>query len=724
MNKNKPDNTGINQWLQIKDAPTSIEPWLELLGSYLKNNLNFPAIYVANKIFQLRPDLKAEIDQSGLVNWQVENLDAIIFGQIENGQAQILHAKILDWLQENPDDWICWIYSVGLCELGDIHSASLAHAFERACSLEYIEGESHHLLGLWRLKAGRNSMAIDAFSQLLDIYPVRHGSMMYLGLALLKTGNIPAAEKAFARASLSNNPAFLSLLAGKVYANNYWQEAIEVLKKACTLDTRNIAFWLQLAQIQSEVYLLADCKESLNQALTLEPNSERIKLLEAGLAGKVGDAALHLKQLELSYANEAEPSTSRIISSIAMTSLYQDEMSAQEIAHKHRSLCAKIEESVETLDQFSNILDKSRPLRVGYVTGDLHRQHPVCIFMLPLLMEQSKSNLEIFIYHTGLMHDQYTQRAKECVDKWVEAAEYDDGALRRAIMRDEIDVLIDLAGHTSTHRLGVFAMRAAPVQITFLGYPHSTGLSRMDHLIGDLVVSPENHQSLFSERLLNLPSTVFCWSPVDDYPLPVARAKSLPPVFGSFNNVMKLTPKTIALWSRILLAVPESALLLKAPSLADRAVCQRLVSLFADHGVHQERIEFRGPSELSAMMQEYGDVDIALDPPIYNGGTTSLQALWMGVPIITLEGQNFASRMGASFLTALGRPEWLAKDDDQYVSIATNLVSNLQNIRDGRSKLRGQMTKSPLCNIKKYAKNYEDLLHKAWAEYVDARTIK
>jgi len=289
--------------------------------------------------------------------------------------------------------------------------------------------------------------------------------------------------------------------------------------------------------------------------------------------------------------------------------------------------------------------------------------------------------------------------------------------LQQAIVADGIDILVDLAGHTATHRLGVFAMRAAPVQATFLGYPHSTGLTTMDWLIGDATVSPIEHAHLFSEGLAQLPGSVFCWAPVDEYPLPPPRPQEAPLTFGSFNNAMKLSPKTVALWARVMHAVPDARLLLKAPSLKDAAVQARFAALFAAQGIATERLVFRGPSELAAMMQEYGDIDIALDPTPYNGGTTTLQALWMGVPVLTLAGGNFAGRMGASFLDTMGHPEWVAEDEAGYVEVTRHLAEDIAGVRSGRQQLRECMAASALCDIEAYVANLEALYDRMWAAY-------
>lgn len=713
-------NKPITQWASIKAHPTAVEPWLELLEIYVKYDMRFAATYVASRVCLIDPKFETDIDRLGLLNWRSDKARKEILEQVMDVNYELLCEQLHSWLRDNPNDWFCWLHLAGLYELRGIDSDSKASALNSARSLEYLNGESEHLIGRWCLSAGKAELAAGHFKSLVDIKPLRHGSMMYLGISLIKIGQVAAAESAFERASHSNNPQFLSLLASTVYGLNYWREAIAVLKRALTVDSENILIWIELAQMQINAYLLNDAKSSLQEVFARDAGNATAKSLLAATEGRMGDGALALQQLESVCELECEGLGSRIVSSVAMTMLYQDDIAAQEIANRHRSLCAKVEKNITVSTLLKvNPERRHRHLRVGYVTGDLHRQHPVNIFLLPLLMEQKKSKLEVYVYHTGVMHDQYTGRAKECANKWIDAAEFDDDLLHKIIVKDEIDVLIDLAGHTSTHRLGVFAMRSAPIQASFLGYPHSTGLSQMDYFIGDHVVSPSEHQSLFSERLLNLPNSVFCWSPVDDYLLPPARHRDLPVVFGSFNNIMKLTPRTIRLWSEVLNAVPGSLLLLKAPSLADATVSERLRALFGDHGIVRERIECRGPDELSAMMQEYGDMDIALDPTAYNGGTTSMQALWMGVPLVTLEGNNFPSRMGASFLKSLGRPQWVAKDEGQFVEIAVQMAKEVQDIRNNRPINRNNMANSPLCDIKKYARDFEKLLHGARAQHLD-----
>ncbi|MEO5334844.1 MAG: TIGR03032 family protein, partial [Magnetococcus sp. YQC-5] len=674
--------------------------------------------YAARQAVRIDPTVGTGLQTLKLGPWQDAASGDALLGRPAFSQASALAGRFSSWLKRSPGDWLTWLYLARLREIsvpdGSPHSDQ--DALQQATRLEFVPGESLHWMGVWRLNAGDAPGAVKALSALLEIRPVRHGSMMYLGDALLRVGNIAAAEKAFARASLSSNADFLLTLSAKVYANNYWQEAVDILQKAIDIRPESVPILLSLAKIQSEVYALADCRATLTRLQTLEPDHPDARLLDAGLHGRMGDARGHLALLQSAYTAGGDP-LSRLASSVAMTALYNDIMTPVEVSDLHRRVCSPIEASVLKTTDFANPRTSNRRLRVGFVTGDLHRQHPVNIFILPVLLRFDRARLDVHVYHTGNMHDAYTRQAQASVDGWLEATALDDLSLLQAIIADGIDILVDLAGHTSSHRLGVFAMRAAPVQATFLGYPHSTGLSTIDWLVGDAIVSPAEHAQLFSEGLAQLPDSLFCWAPVDEYPLPPPRSACDPVVFGSFNNAMKLSPKTIQLWARVLRAVPDALLLLKAPALRDMAVQERFTDLFAKQGIASNRLVFRGPSGLADMMQEYGDIDIALDPTPYNGGTTTLQALWMGVPVVTLTGGNFVSRMGASFMQALGQPDWIAGDGEKYVEIAASLARDHPSWRKRRAQLRERMLASPLCNIHGYTSNFENLLHRMWQAY-------
>jgi predicted O-linked N-acetylglucosamine transferase (SPINDLY family) len=707
-------------WAQLRANPLAVECWRLLARSYADLGLWPQQAYAAGQARRLRPAAETgEIASGGAANrtdipapGPTAAATEELLQHPHTAEARIWDQALEAWLADCPGDWLSWLYRARLAD-GEAAAADANDALQRAEALEPITGESRHWLGLWRLNAGDAAAAVAALAPLMDRQPQRHGSLLQLGLALLRLGNRAAAEAAFSRASASSNPGFLRLLAQRVYEHNYWQEAVAVLERARSLAPSDIATLAALARLHWEVYQLSEAEALCRQVLAIDPANSEVPYLLNALPGRRGDARAHLAAVEAHYAALGDPG-SRLASSIAMASLYVDDRSPEEVAALHRRLGAPIEAAVTDLPSFANDPDPDRPLRLGLVSGDFHRQHPVNLFMLPLLERLDRQAFVVSVYHTGSMHDEYTARAQAAASHWIEAGRLDDPALRQRILADGIDLLIDLAGHTSSHRLGVFAMRAAPVQLSFLGYPHSTGLERIDWLIGDPEVTPAEHGHLFSEAIAQLPGSVFCWSPVDDYPLPPPRPAGAPLVLGSFNNIMKMSARTIRLWAALLRDLPQAQLLLKAPSLGDRSVQERFTDLFAAEGIGSQRLRLEGPEELGRMMQRYGEIDIALDPTPYNGGTTTLQALWMGVPVVSLRGGNFVSRMGASFLTTLGRSDWIAADDDGYRAIACRLAADLPALRQERAALRQRMASCGLSDLDRYTADFQALLRRIW----------
>jgi predicted O-linked N-acetylglucosamine transferase (SPINDLY family) len=346
------------------------------------------------------------------------------------------------------------------------------------------------------------------------------------------------------------------------------------------------------------------------------------------------------------------------------------------------------------------------------VSADFHHQHPVNIFMQPVLRELDTAKFELFMYFVGDSHDEQTALARTRTEHWVEVGALNTTQLAKRIDADEIDVLLDMAGHTSQHRMQLFAQRAAPVQMTYLGYPGSTGVPNMDFILGDEVVTPQGCASLYTEQVLRLPGTVFCYAPQENYPFPPYDLKTAtrPLTFGSFNNVPKLTPRTLKLWAAVLREVPGSRLVLKAPSFSDGAAKRIFADRLKDLGVDLGRVEFRGPVGLTDMMAEYADIDIALDPVPYNGGTTSLQAMWMGVPLVTQMGGHFVSRMGASFMTAAGLPEWVAKNDDDYIAVAKKMAKDRNALLELKLGLRERLVKCPAWDVVAHTRALEQTL--------------
>jgi predicted O-linked N-acetylglucosamine transferase (SPINDLY family) len=515
-----------------------------------------------------------------------------------------------------------------------------------------------------------------------------------LGDAYWRLGQKPMAFKAFTLASASHSEVSLSRLGALSFRLNLWQEAIQVLQRNVALHPQRLTARWNLAHLLAECWQMDAAETALREAEAIGP-VPGAKSLRASMAGRRGDADRALQLYQECAADAAEHGA--FASAAAMSSLYSDQLSAEEVAQLHRRLFSSLGEGAKASADFKYPSHKGRRLKLGMVTADFHHQHPVNLFMQPVLRALDRDRIELFVYFNGVSYDEQTRLAMQRAEHWLECATLNDVQLAKHIEADQIDLLLDLAGHTGQHRMRLFAQRAAPVQATYLGYPGSTGVPNIDWILGDAIVTPKGHESLYSEKIWRLPELVFCFSPEDDYPMDglFNRKSDSMITFGSFNNVPKLTSKTLTLWARILRAVPNSKLLLKAPSFTDAGAVKLFQARLSQLGVDLQRVEFRGPTGLADMMQEYHDVDIALDPIPYNGGTTSLQALWMGVPVVVLEGAHFVSRMGASFMTAARLPEWIAEDEDDYVRIAAQMAMDRPKLKELKRGLRARLQALP-----------------------------
>lgn len=647
--------------------------------------------------------------------------------QGKNGEALNLYRKVCTIAPERHEGYLSLARI--LEEQGDAdggaaayHQALLTCAgrSEQVCLL-------HGQMAAFRLERGSAAMALDAMRQALLVsrladppleLNLRCEQQITLGEILMRLGLVELAHRAFERASSATAEATLTRLAETSFRFNLWQEAQEVLRRNLDLHpTSSLAHW-NLAHAYAESWQLGEAEALLAKAEAIGPQPGALSM-RASIAGRLGDVdqALALyRQLA-----EQEGPGSAMASSAAMASLYSDQVSAEEVSQLHRQLFAGLGEGARSASSFANPRDPERRLHLGLVSADFHHQHPVNIFMQPLLARLDRHQWQLTLYFTGNSVDEQTRQARRRVDGWRDVASSSDQRLATQIEADGVDILLDLAGHTSWNRMGLLAQRAAPVQATFLGYPGSTGVPNIDWILADGVVAPEGCEHQFSERVARLPHTVFCYCPEVDYPSPPFDANLLerPLTFGSFNNVPKLTPHTVRLWSRILHALPDARLLLKAPSFKDAGAVEHFQARFAAEGICAERLEFRGPVGLDLMMAEYGDVDIALDPVPYNGGTTSHQALWMGVPLISLRGEQFVSRMGASLLMAAGLDDWIADHDEAYVAIAVEKARDRQALLELKRGLRGRLLQRPGWDIEAYTRAFEEQLRGMWRAWVE-----
>jgi predicted O-linked N-acetylglucosamine transferase (SPINDLY family) len=350
-------------------------------------------------------------------------------------------------------------------------------------------------------------------------------------------------------------------------------------------------------------------------------------------------------------------------------------------------------------------------LRVGFVSGDLY-SHPVGYFLESLVKEIDPTQFVLHAYNCSPVEDQVSASLKPFFKKWQTITGSSDEALAESIHRDGIDILIDLSGHTANNRLPAFAYKPAPIQASWLGYFATTGVSEIDYWIGDPHVTPAEDAQHFTETLWPLADSYLCFTP----PKEAAAVSTLPALengyitYGCFNSLSKLNDAVIALWAQVLTRTPSSKLYLKTRQLDDQKVCESILGRFKAHGIDESRLILSGWSARPELMAEYRRVDVALDPFPYPGGTTSAEALWMGVPVLTKTGDRFLSRIGKSIAVNAGLADWVAEDDAAYVEKAVALCADIPRLAALRASLRDQLNQNPLFDAKRFANKFADAL--------------
>lgn len=365
--------------------------------------------------------------------------------------------------------------------------------------------------------------------------------------------------------------------------------------------------------------------------------------------------------------------------------------------------------------------DPARQLRVGFVSP-YFRKHAMTFFFESIVEHHDRRGMEILLYADVAQQDEYSERLKGYGAKWRPTADLNDDQLARVVREDAIDILVDLSGHTPYNRLLAFARRPAPIQVTWNGYPNTTGMTAMDYRITDAFSDPPGTtEALHSERLARLPDIYMTWRPPTDAPdvgaLPALGSGHI--TFGSFNSCFKITPALVALWGRILQAVPHSRLMLL--TITSRGAEQYIRDLFSGHGISPNRLEFRPRMTHEEFLVTHQRADIALDTFPYHGTTTTCFSLWMGLPVITLAGPTHVSRVGVSLLSNLGAREWIAHSRDEYLEIAAKLASDRAALAATRSGLRQKMLDSPIADGVRGARALESAFRKMWSDWCTTR---
>ncbi|HKO94154.1 MAG TPA: tetratricopeptide repeat protein, partial [Polyangiaceae bacterium] len=454
------------------------------------------------------------------------------------------------------------------------------------------------------------------------------------------------------------------------------------------------------------------------RALALNPDQVEA-LLNLGSAlsdqGQFAEASrLYRRALEL------DPQRWGVFSNLLFSMHFDPEQSPPAIFAEHQRFGASIRAALPARARdFRGRRDPARRLRLGYVSPDL-REHPVAYFLEPVLRQHDPSEVEIHCYSDTSLRDDVTSRLHQCVPHFTDCAGWPDDKLEQQIVDDEIDILVDLTGHTGNNRLPVFARRPSPVQVSWIGYFDTTGLAGMDYRLVDPHSLSAEAEAWFSEELVQLPRSCNCFlPPVGPEPAPPPVLKSGLVTFGCFNNPAKITRQVVAVFGRILRQVPGSRLLLKYGGFSDPALSERYLAWLAEEQIPAQRVELLGHSSMARFLESFARVDIALDPFPYSGETTALHTLWMGVPLVTLEGATLAQRLASRVLRVAGLPDWIAGSADDYVAIACSLASDIDALARWRQVLRPQLQASALFDAAGVTRELEAVYRRLWQRWCE-----
>jgi predicted O-linked N-acetylglucosamine transferase (SPINDLY family) len=646
------------------------------------------------------------------------------------------------------------LHLLGVIALQRGDHAAAIDLIRRAIAQRGDQAAFYNNLGTALEGRGLADEALASFRHALAIDPACVDALNNLGLALQRCGLPDEALATFDRA-LSLQPDSVDALINRgslLTSRGRINDAIVSLTAAVAINPAHAAAHHQLGNALKDQRRLEDACLCYRRALELRPDfaaalnglgmsltmlgqsSEAESCLRRGLAIEPNDSAIHnnlgnalnnqgrTDEALACYRRAVELNPGFVVAhSNALNTLqYQHGITRAELAAAHaefnRQHALPLAPAAAPI---ATVRGPSRPLRVGFVSADLW-QHPVGYFLFGAITGVDRSRIEPCFYTDLRRPDNLTTRFRAAAAVWRETAGLRDDDLAAVIRNDGIDILVDLAGHTAGNRMLVFARRPAALQVTWLGYQGTTGLTAIDVLIADEHVVPSGSEAYCCERVLRLSGGYVCYEPTADMPavapLPATAAGFVR--FGSFNNPAKISPETVAVWARVLDRVPGARLVLRYRGLDDPAVQSRLRTLFRAQGIEDTQLEMHPQSPRGAYLESFGQIDIGLDPFPFGGGITTCDSLWMGVPVVTLPGETFASRHSMSHIVSAGVTETIATSADDYVAIAVTLAHDLPRLAALRADLRGRMAAATLCDRHRLAAGLTQAFEAAWQERI------
>jgi len=605
----------------------------------------------------------------------------------QSGQMAKTESFCRELLQSHPQSLIVInVLGAALKDQGKLKDA--IQAFSKVIQLKPDYIEAYYNRGVVLQELGQLSKAVDSYNKAIQLKPDYVQAYNNSGLALQELGQLDKALKSCEQA-IQLKPD---------YAQAY--------------NNRGV--------VLQELEQLDKALNSYEQAIQLKPDFAEAYNNRGNTLKEIGQVDEAIDSYD--KAIEFKPDYAVAYSNRNFALNYSSELTQTDIFQKHLEFEKQFGRKILE-NKLNPLFSKKRNtrLKVGYISADFNN-HSVGYFFEPLLKSHDKGSIEVYCYYNNARADDTTKRLMEESEHWRSIVGMNDKDVVNLIRKDSIDILVDLVGHTAKNRLTVFTYKPAPIQVTWLGYPNTTGLSAIDYRFTDDVVDPIGRtDDLHSEKLIRLQNGFLCYQGDKLLPpnsaLPCLKREHI--TFGSFNNLSKVTHQVVKIWSKILQSVPNSHLLLKSKQLSDAKTKSRYIEMFRHEGIPENRLELYSwlPGK-EEHMELYNSIDIGLDPFPYNGTTTTCEALWMGVPVITMFGNLHAGRVGASIMTHANLENLIAMGTDEYVNMAVKYANNTDYLVKLRNELRSKILRSALCDNNAFAKNIEKAYQEMYGQYL------
>lgn len=584
----------------------------------------------------------------------------------------------------------------------------------RTASMQDPSIDQAFALALQHHQAGRLAEAERGYRQVLQRQPEHSDSLHLLGVIALQTGSLEPALALVERAvALRPDGAIYRNSLGQILERlGRYDEARRAYEAAIELDPDYAEAFNNLGHVLERRDRLAEAEACYRNAIRrnpayAEPHTNLGNVLKD--RGELDEAIASYRR-----AIALKPDLSFLHSNLLLTLHYHAGITPADLAREHRAWAERHVLPLAPVRQpHDNDRKPNRRLRIGYVSPDF-REHSVARFLLPIVREHDRRQVEVLAYSDVARPDHVTELIRANVDQWRDIAALGDERLVDAVRGDRIDILVDLAAHSGRNRLLVFARKPAPVQVTYLAYCSTTGVDAIDYRLTDRFLDPPGEDlSHYTESSIRLPQCYWCYSAPALSPdrLPPSDRRSGPATFGCLNNFAKVTGATVELWTRLLLRMPEARLLLYA---RDVSHCDRVRNVLGQAGVPETRVTFVGRQSFEDYLQTYRRIDVALDPFPFTGGTTTCDALWMGVPVVSLAGETAVSRAGSSILSNVGLGHWVARSEAQYVDLAAGLMRDSAGLAALRQELRKRLESSPVMNAPDFTRGLEAAFRDMW----------